>query len=115
MTQTEHTLTADLKPGTYFKEGRRWYRTAAAPHTVPSHTENAPTYSVPVNASNGQRVTMVLYRSTVEAAVEGAVPNAFSPATLRRRADKLRDQARALTLESDNLHHFALRLESERL
>lgn len=101
-TPTTRKYIEDIAKGDYIRpDADQWYHA-----TGPVYEDTYGTYLVPVVASTGQAYPLALTWAEIDVA-DGAVPEPFTPAGMRRAADEVQERINDLTVKRDRLLMFA--------
>lgn len=85
---------ADIRPGSMFKDGQRWYLATGV--AVPARPTDTFDWKVQAYDRHGVASWVFIYGHEVEHARSGWRPGAFTPATIRRAAKLKEDQAHSM-------------------
>lgn len=95
----------ELKPGTYFKQGARWFRTVSAP-VFPAGGDFCQIEYV--EPTTGGRSWVHVYSEDVTVTVDNAVPATFQSNALLRKAKAAHAKALELLKTKEQLERLAV-------
>jgi hypothetical protein len=105
--------TTELKPGTYFKQDKKWYLADSVATERADSTPNFRYYRIYAYGTDGIRTMLDYVSPAVETIKGNQRPEVFSGARLAAHARKLETDASNLLRRVASIRQFAAKLESQ--